>query len=73
MRRWKIGALSSIELTSEGAAAKAEASDILVTTSGKAFDYNTCAAVAPSNGLCCVQHRTTEWHCGGTPTGEGWA
>jgi hypothetical protein len=36
------------------------------------FDRARCAVVAPSNGLCCVAGKTTEWHCGGTPVGAGW-
>lgn len=36
------------------------------------FDRARCAAVAPSNGLCCVAGKTTEWHCGGKPAGSGW-
>jgi len=72
MSRWKVGVLSSIELDSKGAPAKVEASDIAITSSEKDFDYATCAAVAPSNGMCCVGHKTTEWHCGGTPEGPGW-
>lgn len=38
----------------------------------KPFDRARCAVVAPSNGLCCVAGRVTEWHCGGTPAGAGW-
>ncbi len=36
------------------------------------FDYKQCEKIAPSGGLCCVAGKTTEWHCGQKPQGEGW-
>jgi hypothetical protein len=72
MVHWKVGSDSFVQLDSKSASAKAEVSEITVRSSGKPFDYATCAQVAPSNGLCCVQHKTTEWHCGGKPEGVGW-
>jgi len=72
MGHWKVGSHSFVQLESKNAPAKAEVSEITLSSSGKPFDYATCAAVAPSNGLCCVGHKTTEWHCGGKPEGAGW-
>ncbi len=72
MTRWRVGLSSSIQLQSRDHAAKAEVSSVSLTSVEKTFDYETCEAIAPSSGLCCVQHKTTEWHCGGTPAGEGW-
>ena len=72
MMHWKVGSHSFVQLESRNAPAKAEVSEITLSSSGKPFDYATCAAVAPSNGLCCVAHKTTEWHCGGKPEGAGW-
>jgi hypothetical protein len=71
MGQWKIRG-AHIDLHSNSSAAKVEVSKFTLTTTGKAFDYATCAKIAPSNGLCCVQHKTTEWHCGGKPEGDGW-
>ncbi len=39
---------------------------------GGHFDAAQCAVIAPSNGMCCVAGKSTEWHCGGTPVGVGW-
>lgn len=72
MAHWKVGAISFVRLDSKGEPAKAEVSEIKLSSSGEPFDYATCAKVAPSNGLCCVAHKTTEWHCGGKPEGTGW-
>lgn len=72
MSKWVVGGYRSVELSSKAAQATAEISPIVLQSDGKPFDYGTCARIAPSNGLCCVQHKTTEWHCGGKPEGEGW-
>ncbi len=42
-----------------------------VQTNG-AFDAAQCPVIAPSQGMCCVGGKSTEWHCGGTPAGTGW-
>jgi hypothetical protein len=67
---WKLGKVRVV-LESDGPAA-AEVSAIQVRQTLTPFDHARCAVVAPSNGFCCVQGMTTEWHCGGTPVGEGW-
>gem|GEM_PF-4577094 len=72
MDHWKVGSYSFVQLDSKGAPAKAEVSEIMLTSSGKPFDYKTCAKIAPSNELHCVAHKTMERHCGGKPEGVGW-
>ncbi len=68
---WRLGGSTSLRLSAD-APAQASFSGAKPVVSGVAFDRARCAVVAPSNGLCCVAHKTTEWHCGGTPAGEGW-
>jgi hypothetical protein len=61
-----------VTVESQRAAARLEGSRLQLVSQDEAFDYARCAAIAPSNGLCCVGGRTTEWHCGEAPAGEGW-
>jgi len=68
---WQLASSSSLTLSAD-APAKLELSSAATISSGVPFDPAQCAVVAPSNGMCCVAHKTTEWHCGGTPVGEGW-
>ena len=72
MGLWKVGESSYIKLSSTVSPAKASVSRIELSTSGHTFDYANCEKIAPSNGMCCVGHKSTQWHCGGTPVGEGW-
>jgi len=72
MTQWKVGEVTVVELDSKGAQAQAESSAVKLTSAKKPFDYASCAKIAPSDGLCCVGNKTTTWHCGGTPVGEGW-
>jgi hypothetical protein len=69
--QWRLASASSVLLTSD-ALAELAVSPVRLRQSGKAFDSASCAVIAPSNGLCCVAGKTTEWHCGGTPAGLGW-
>jgi hypothetical protein len=68
---WRMAESSSLTLSAD-APAKLELSSAATVANGVRFDPAQCAVVAPSNGLCCVAHKATEWHCGGTPAGEGW-
>jgi len=68
---WRVAESASLTLSAD-APAKLQLSSAATISSGIAFDPAQCAVVAPSNGMCCVAHKTTEWHCGGTPAGEGW-
>jgi hypothetical protein len=70
MGKWKIRG-AHVDLHSNSPA-RVEVSKFMLSTSGKSFDYASCAKIAPSNGLCCVGGKTTEWHCGVKPDGEGW-
>jgi hypothetical protein len=72
MAHWKVGVSTVVELDSTNAPARTEVSPVTITASGKPFDYATCEKIAPSNGMCCVEHKSTQWHCGGTPVGDGW-
>jgi hypothetical protein len=63
---------ASVDISSAHSPARADISDITLTSSGKPFDYATCAKVAPSDGMCCVAHKETAWHCGTKPEGKGW-
>jgi hypothetical protein len=69
---WMLAERAGFQLSSEGAPAQAEVSAIRIEKTGAPFDYASCEQVAPSSGLCCVQHRTTAWHCGVKPEGDGW-
>lgn len=68
---WRMARKASVRLSSDAPAAM-RVSPVFLTSSEKAFDYQQCAVVAPSNGLCCVMGKETAWHCGGKPEGEGW-
>jgi hypothetical protein len=68
---WRLASSTSVLLTSDAPAAL-EVTPVEIEQSGQAFDAASCAVIAPSNGLCCVANKTTEWHCGGTPAGAGW-
>ncbi len=68
---WRLAESASVTLSGD-APAKLDLSGAASVSSGVAFDPAQCAVVAPSNGMCCVAHKTTEWHCGGTPAGTGW-
>ncbi len=70
MRSWRI--VSSGVMLRSAARSTLEMTPVAVTSRDVPFDYAQCAKVAPSSGLCCVQGKTTEWHCGGTPAGQGW-
>lgn len=70
MRRWRIVAAGVMLRSTAGSAL--ELTPVVVTGGTVPFDYAQCAKIAPSDGLCCVQSKTTEWHCGGTPSGPGW-
>jgi hypothetical protein len=63
---------ASVDLSSTNSPARADVSDITLTSTGKPFDYTTCAKVAPSDGMCCIAHKETAWHCGTKPDGKGW-
>jgi len=70
MSQWKI---RTVALNLHGpSAAKAEVSKLQLVSDNKPFDYATCAKVAPSDGMCCVAHKETQWHCGTKPEGKGW-
>jgi len=69
--RWQLASSTALLLTSDAPAALT-ASPVSIEQNGRPFDSARCAAIAPSNGLCCVSGKTTEWHCGGAPTGAGW-
>ncbi len=68
---WRLSESAALTLSAD-APAKLELSSAATVSDGVQFDPAQCAVVAPSNGICCVAHKTTEWHCGGTPAGEGW-
>lgn len=68
---WKMARRADVRLSSD-AAAEMWVSPVFVVAGEKAFDYGRCAVEAPSNGICCVMGRTTAWHCGGKPEGDGW-
>ena len=70
--KWRLGGETQLVLASRGAPARAETSAVELWRGGKPFDYAQCEKIAPSNGLCCVGGKTTEWHCGSSPAGEGW-
>lgn len=68
---WRI--VSTMRVVTEPAASAGVHVDTLaIKTTATPFDRARCAVVAPSNGICCVAGKTTEWHCGGTPAGAGW-
>jgi hypothetical protein len=69
--QWRLGATSIVTLTSEKPASLS-LGNVRVEAEAAAFDPASCKVIAPSNGLCCVANKTTEWHCGGTPAGPGW-
>ncbi len=69
--RWRLGSSVSLVLSSDAPASLA-ASPVIINQTDKPFNSARCAIIAPSNGLCCVSGKTTEWHCGGTPKGTGW-
>ncbi len=68
---WHLAGDISMQLSAD-APAQVSFSSVKATANSVPFDRARCAVVAPSNGMCCVAHKTTEWHCGGTPVGEGW-
>lgn len=68
---WRMAGRADVRLSSDGAAA-IRVSPVFMVAGEKAFDYARCAVEAPSNGVCCVMGKTTQWHCGGKPEGEGW-
>lgn len=70
LSRWTLASQAGVTLSAD-APATLRSTPVRVKEGG-AFDIAQCAMLAPSNGLCCVQGKTTEWHCGGTPTGNGW-
>ncbi len=70
MSKWQLR-IARVDLHGPSAA-KAEISKLTLTSTGKPFDYATCAKVAPSDGMCCVAHKETAWHCGTRPEGRGW-
>jgi hypothetical protein len=69
--QWRMARNVSLSLSSD-APATLRATSVLVKENGKPFEPTSCPVIAPSNGLCCVANKTTEWHCGGTPVGPGW-
>jgi hypothetical protein len=71
MSRWKL-VEAHVQLQSSGSAARVSVEPVKIKTTGRPFDYARCAILAPSDGVCCVQHKTTDWHCGGSPIGDGW-
>jgi hypothetical protein len=68
---WRVAEKASLTLSAD-APARLQLSSAATNSNGIAFDPAQCAVVAPSSGICCVAHKTTEWHCGGTPAGPGW-
>ncbi|MDP9038126.1 MAG: hypothetical protein M3O02_02485 [Acidobacteriota bacterium] len=69
--RWSLAPSASLQLSS-AAPATAIVSSVAIKSTGVPFDSARCAEIAPSEGMCCVAGKSTEWHCGGTPVGEGW-
>jgi hypothetical protein len=69
--QWRIARRTWLELSSDAPATLQLASSSILQTSTP-FDDARCAITAPSGGLCCVGGKTTQWHCGGTPSGQGW-
>lgn len=70
LSRWTLASEAGVTLSAD-APATLRSTPVHIA-SGGSFDPAQCATIAPSSGLCCVQGKTTEWHCGGTPVGEGW-
>ncbi len=70
MKNWRL--VSAGVMLSSASAATLEASEIEIVRGKMPFDYEQCAKIAPSSGLCCVQGKTTEWACGKSPAGSGW-
>ncbi len=70
LSRWMLAPTAALTLSADGPATL-RSTPVQLTGAGS-FDIAQCAVIAPSGGLCCVQGKTTEWHCGGTPAGEGW-
>jgi hypothetical protein len=70
MSQWRLRT-ARVELHGSSEAA-ALVTKFTSTTTGKPFDYATCAKIAPSDGMCCVAHKETAWHCGVKPEGKGW-
>jgi len=70
MKNWRV--VSAGVMLSSASAAALEASEIEISRGNMPFDYESCAKIAPSSGLCCVQGKTTEWSCGASPVGSGW-
>jgi len=68
---WRLGGRASLELSADRPA-QLEVETSAIRATSVAFDRARCAVVAPSNGVCCVAGRTTQWHCGGSPAGSGW-
>jgi hypothetical protein len=68
---WRLGRRMSLQLSSD-LPAQVEVVASALQPSRVAFDRARCAVAAPSNGICCVAGKTTQWHCGGTPAGPGW-
>jgi len=68
---WHLAGNVSVQLSAD-APAQVRFSSFKVSANNTGFDRARCAVAAPSNGICCVAHKTTEWHCGGTPVGDGW-
>lgn len=69
--KWRLGATSSVALSSAGPAEMA-ATAPQVMEINRAFDPGSCPVIAPSDGVCCVSGKETNWHCGGQPAGAGW-
>ncbi len=67
---WTVAEHRDVVLHSKSDA-QMEGEPVEVAVGGR-FDAAQCAVIAPSNGMCCVAGKSTEWHCGGTPVGVGW-
>ena len=70
MGAWTVAEQRDVVLHSKSDA-QMEGQPVEVSVGGR-FDAAQCAVIAPSNGMCCVGGKSTEWHCGGTPVGAGW-
>ncbi len=68
--RWRIG--KSAEVSISSALPATLDLGMLALIPAKAFNPASCPVIAPSNGVCCVGGKTTNWHCGGRPVGAGW-
>ncbi len=70
-KRWRIEPTMHV-IAEPVASAVIRIDSLALQRTATPFDRARCAVVAPSNGICCVAGKTTEWHCGGTPVGRGW-